>query len=174
MTSKDFIAYFQKTYRNRTSSFLSGLMIMVADCVGLFCCIGLSFLIINLINPAAINFRSFIYYSFYFPLILVVFYAAGLYPGIMVSPSEEVKKLTLCSFFCFMGISISIFFLVRYPVNLSKQNDFTRDILVKDSSNIGVISAFVVATIISTIILPGVREIARHFFGKFTKLIKPR
>lgn len=167
MTSKDFIAYFQKTYRNRTSSFLSGLMIMVADCVGLFCCIGLSFLIINLINPAAINFRSFIYYSFYFPLILVVFYAAGLYPGIMVSPSEEVKKLTLCSFFCFMGISISIFFLVRYPVNLSKQNDFTRDILVKDSSNIGVISAFVVATIISTIILPGVREIARHFFGKF-------
>lgn len=167
MTSKDFISYFEKTYRNRTSSFLSGLMIMIADCVGLFCCIGLAFLFVNIINPPVINFRSFIYYSFYFPLILIVFYAAGLYPGIMVSPSEEVKKLTLCSFFCFMGISISIFFLVRYPVNLSRQNDFTRDILVKDSSNGGVISAFIVATIISTIILPGTREIARHFLGKF-------
>ena len=61
-------------------------MLALSDALALFIYIGLSFLIVNLINTSFINFRSFIYYSFYFPLILIVYYAAGLYPGIMVSP----------------------------------------------------------------------------------------
>lgn len=172
MTSKDFITYFKKTYKNGTSSFLSGVMIMISDIIGLFCCIGIAFLFVNLISPPSINFRSFINYSFYFPLILIVFYAAKLYPGIMVSPSEEVKKLCLCSFFCYFGISVSIFFLIRLPEQLeyfySTQNSFTRDYVVQDSSSIGIISAFLIATPISAILLPGLREVARHFLGRFS------
>ena len=64
MTSKDFITYFKKTYKNGTSSFLSGVMIMISDIIGLFCCIGIAFLFVNLISPPSINFRSFINYSF--------------------------------------------------------------------------------------------------------------
>ena len=164
MTSNDFIAFFKKTYRNGTSSLLSGIMIMIFDVLGLFLCIGLSFFIVNLVNPSVINFRSFIYYSFYFPLLLIVFYAAGLYPGIMVSPSEEVKKLCLCSFFCYFGIAISIFFISRD--NPTIQNIVTLFIL-KDSNDLGVIIAFLLATPISAIGLPGMREISRHFLGKF-------
>ena len=78
-------------------------MLALSDALALFIYIGLSFLIVNLINTSFINFRSFIYYSFYFPLILIVYYAAGLYPGIMVSPSDEVRKLSLSSAFCFIG-----------------------------------------------------------------------
>lgn len=171
MTSNDFITYFKKTYKNGTSSFLSGLMIMIADIIGLFFCIGFAFLIVNFVSPASINFKSFINYSFYFPLILLVFYAAKLYPGIMVSPSEEVKKLSLCSFFCYFGISISIFFLIKLPDEInyfySTQNLFTREHVVQDSSSLGIISAFLIATPISAIVLPGIREVARHFLGKF-------
>lgn len=166
MTSNDFIAFFKKTYRNGTSSFLSGIMIMIFDILGLFLCIGLSFFIVNLINPSAINFRSFIYYSFYFPLLLVVFYAAGLYPGIMVSPSEEVKKLCICSFFCYFGIAISILFISRDNSSLHNYEILTL-IILKDSNDLGVIAAFLLATPISALGLPGMREISRHFLGKF-------
>lgn len=160
MTSQDFIKYFKKTYKNRTSSFLSGLMLMIVDAISLFLCIGLSFFIINLCNPSAINFRSFIYYAYYFPLILIVYYAAGLYPGIMISPSEEVRKLTTCSIFCFFGICASI---------VLQQEDglfaFTYNI-VRDSSNFGVICAFILAIPITAIGMPASREIGRHTFGK--------
>lgn len=165
MTSNDFIAYFKKTYRNRTSSFISGLMIMLSDAVALFCCIGISFLIVNFINPSSINFRSFIYYSQYFPLFLVVYYAAGLYPGIMTSPSDEVRKLTICSFFCYIGICISIAFLSEESESLV--GSFTQKI-VKDSDNIGVVSAFLISSLLTAIGLPSMREITRHLHGRFS------
>ena len=104
---QEFEKYFRKNY-HRTSSFLSGFVLMIVDFIGLFCCIGLAFLIVNFINPSIINFKSFVYYGAYFPLVLAVFYAAGLYPGIMISPSDEIKKLSICSFFCLMGIGTSI------------------------------------------------------------------
>lgn len=164
MTTNEFIAYFKKTYRNRTSSFLSGLLLMISDAVALFCCIGLAFLIMNFINPSAINFRSFVYYSVFFPLILVVFYAAGLYPGIMISPSDEVRKITIISGFCYIGICIAIIFFGKGDETLA--NAITESI-VRDSNNWGVSCAFLMAVPISAIGLPCAREIARHLFGKF-------
>ena len=163
MTSNDFTVFFKKTYRNSTSSLFSGLMIMISDAVGLFLCVGLSFFVINLIAPSAINFRSFIYYSLYFPLMLVVFYAAGLYPGIMVSPADEIRKLTICSFFCFIGICISIVFLSKDSDSI--QSVFTVGLL-KDSKRKGVLCAFLLAIPISSLGLPIMREISRHFLGK--------
>ncbi len=164
MTTSEFITYFKKTYRNRTSSFLSGLMIMISDAIALFCCVGLAFLIMNFINPSAINFRSFIYYSVFFPLILVIFYAGGLYPGIMVSPSEEVRKMSSISFFCYSGICIALIFFGKGNDSITKA---IADNIVQDSDNWGVICAFLLATPISAIGLPAVREFARHLFGKF-------
>lgn len=161
MVTGEFSAYFKKRY-HRTSSFLSGFIIMCADAVSLFLCIGLSFFIVNLIAPSQINFRSFVYYSVYIPLILMVYYAAGLYPGIMISPAEEVRKLCLCSFFCFAGISISILMeggdgLYVYLV---------RRVLIQDSRSVAVCTATALSIPLATIWMPSSREIMRHISGR--------
>ncbi len=162
MIPSEFYDSFKKTYKNRTSSFFSGMMLAVSDMAALLCCIGLMFLLVNCINTSWINFRSFIYYSFYFPLILVVFYGADLYPGIMVSPSDEVRKLFICSTFCFVGICINIVFQSGGRTLLA----ITQGIL-RDSSKKGVVLAFMLAVPFSVLWLPASREIARHIFGRF-------
>lgn len=163
MTTQEFEKYFKSNFR-RTSSFLSGFVLMLVDFISLFCCIGLAFLIVNLINPSIINFRSFVYYGAYFPLILAVFYAAGLYPGIMISPSEEIKKLSICSFFCLIGIGTSIILEKR---SNSSSVFLSVGKLVEDSEKFGVCAALGLAIPISTIGLPAFREIARHLFGHY-------
>lgn len=165
MTSHDFITYFKKTYRNRTSSFLSGCMIMIVDVLSLFCCIGAAFFIMNLINPSAINFRSFVFYTCYFPLMLFTYIAAGLYPGMMVSPAGEVRKLCVCTFFCLAGISISIIF--QESTSTSIKAAFTNSIL-KGSNNNWVCLALILAIPFTSVIMPAAREAARHTFGKFS------
>ena len=164
MTTLEFTSYFKKTYRNRTSSFLSGLMIMISDAIALFCCVGAAFLIVNLINPSMINFRSFVYYSAFFPLVLVAFYSAGLYPGIMISPSDEVRKMTIISVFFYFGICLSVAFLGNKGENLAVA---ISNFMVRDSDKWGICLAFIIASIISAIVLPASRESSRHLFGKF-------
>lgn len=119
---------------------------MLTDVIAIMLSIGAGFFIINAIDPASINFRSFITYSIYMPLILTVFYAAGLYPGILLAPQEEVKRFSLCSFFALIGISASINVeaKTRYPISL----------------------AMITAWPFATVILPVGREIFRHLFGK--------
>ena len=165
MTTTDFNEYFKKTYRNRTSSFLSGTMLMFVDAIALFITLGLAFLIVNFIFPRDINFKSFVYYSAYTPLILFVYYAAGLYPGIMNSPSDEVRKLSVTSFFCFMGIGLSILF--QEPSSQNAVSKFTYSI-IKDSTSWSIITALFIATPLACIILPSCREIGRHTFGHFS------
>ena len=162
MTPSEFNAYFKKAYKNRTSSFFSGMMLAVSDMAALLCCIGLMFLLVNCINTSWINFRSFIYYSFYFPLILIVFYGADLYPGIMISPSDEVRKLFICSMFCFIGICINSVLQSGGGTLIA----ITQGIL-RDSSKKGVVLAFMLAVPFSALWLPASREIARHLFGRF-------
>jgi len=41
-------------------------------------------------------------------LCALAFFAAHLYPGIMLQPAEEVRRFSLTSFFCFTGIALSI------------------------------------------------------------------
>lgn len=147
MKADEFQSYFKKNFHS-TSSFLTGLVLMFVDAIGLMLCIGISFFIINLINNSFINFRSFLTYWVYLPLILVVFYAAGLYPGIMISPADEVKKFCTCSFFSFAGIAISI--------------------LVEDNEDkFAVAVALFLSVPIATLLLPTMREIARHILGKY-------
>ena len=147
MTIDEFLRYYKQNF-HRTSSFLVGLVLMFVDAASLMLSIGTSFFIINAINNSFINFRSFVTYSVYLPLILVVFYAAGLYPGIMISPVEEVKRFSICTFFSFIGIAISI--LV---------ND--------DQTRIAVAIALMLAVPLATIFLPIARQIARFAFGTY-------
>lgn len=164
MDSLDFISFFKKNYKSSTSSFLSGLAILIIDIIALDICVGLGFFVTNLIDHSSVNFRSFIHYSYYFPLIFMVYYASGLYPGIMPSPSGEVRKLFISNFFCFAGISISILFnddkiqTIQYKITSQ---------ILKDTDNIWASISLMIATIASILIMPAAREIARHIFGKF-------
>lgn len=90
-----------------TSSFYMGIITMLFDAVALMAALGAGFFIVNLIYPA-IWLRSFIKYAIFLPLIFCVFYAAGLYPGILLAPEEEVRLTSLCTFFSLMGVAISI------------------------------------------------------------------
>ena len=144
---KKFEEYYSANFR-RTSSLISGLTIMVFDAAILLLSIGIGFFLVNLVNHRFINFRSFVDYYIYIPAILAVFYAADLYPGIMNSPAEDVKRLSICTFFCFCGIALSIF--------------------VEDAEDKWAIAvALVVAVPFATILLPGMREAVRRFFGLF-------
>lgn len=161
MDTQDFIKHFKKVYQNRTSSFLSGWMLVCADIISLYLSIGLAFFIINLFDTSAINFRSFVFYLPFFPVIFIVYYAMGLYPGIMISPSDEIRKLTISNIFAFAGICGAILMQGKRDIF-----DFTISI-VRDSTNHGVVYAFILAVPITTIVMPSFRELARHFFGHF-------
>ncbi len=144
MTEQEFKEYFPKKYK-RTSSFLTGLSLMLGDAFMVMLSIGCGFFLVNWVNPSLINFRSFVTYSIYLPAILIVFYAAGLYPGILMAPAEEVKKFAITAFLSFMGISMSITVETdeRWPISI----------------------ALVIAGFIATFFLPIGREILRHILG---------
>lgn len=147
MTEKDFQKYFNLKYW-KTSSLTSGLSLMVSDCLMVMLSIGASFFIINLINHSWINFRSFVNYWIYLPPTLLVYYAAGLYPGISLPPADEVKKFSICTFFIFLGIALSI--------TVEEADD-----------KWPIVIALIMAVPFSMILLPGGREISRHIYSKF-------
>ena len=84
-----------------TSSFLSGFILFIVDILVLMLCIGIDFFIVNLIRIHDINFKSFVNYAVYIPFIMIIFGCVGLYPGIMIPPTEEVKKFSGATFFFF-------------------------------------------------------------------------
>ncbi len=161
MELESFKKYLNDTFP-RTSSFISGLALFLVDATVLMLCISAGFFIVNLFAPDDINFRSFINYSIYIPLILTVFLSSGLYPGIMIPPTEELKKFCMCSFFSFIGICMSIL-LTNHT-----ETGFTLKYILKDSQDIAVCIAFLVAFPAATIMLPVCREIARRLFSRFS------
>lgn len=169
MTEQEFTQIFKRNYKS-TSSFLSGLTIMLGDIIGIFFCIGISFFIVNLVIPESINFRSFIWYNGYTPLLIFVFYAAGLYPGIMSSPSEEVKKLCTCSALYMIALILSVIidygeFNVSHYINVNEYLNPKR--LIADGEKKGVLIALSLTIPLFAVGLPTSREITRHILGKF-------
>ncbi|MBQ0051340.1 MAG: undecaprenyl-phosphate galactose phosphotransferase WbaP [Treponema sp.] len=146
MTEQDFRKYFKSKFF-RTSSFTSGLALMVVDAIMVMLCIGISFFIINFINHSWINFKSFVNYWIYLPPTLAVFYAAGLYPGLVLPPADEVKKFAICSFFVFVGIALSI---------TVEEADDKWPIVV----------ALILSVPFAAILLPSGREVARAIFSR--------
>ena len=151
--------YFRKNYPH-TSSFISGLSLFIVDAVVLLFCIGLGFFIVNFIDSEAINFKSFINYSVYIPFILILFAANGLYPGIMNSPTEDIRHYFGCTFFSFLAIILTVY--------LTKKTDdnFLRGIF-EDSTGKAITLSFVIALPFCTIGLPAFRECAKHYFSRF-------
>lgn len=109
MRTEDFLLWFKKRYK-RTSSFLSGFLLLLVDLATVMLCIGTSFFIINLLDRSFISFRSFVTYWIYLPAFILVFYVSKLYPGMVLAPAEEIRRFTVGSFFCFVGIAVSIVF----------------------------------------------------------------
>ncbi len=145
MTYSEYYKQFNKNYQ-RTSSFTSGISLMIVDAFTILICIGCSFFLINAVDRALINFKSFVNYSIYIPFILIVFYFARLYPGIMMTPADEVRHLSICSIFSFTGIALSI--------------------SVETNDRWPIILALILAIPFAIIFLPAARELARYSFAK--------
>ena len=88
--NKSDLKNYLKTSFPHTSSFRSGFSLFLVDSFVLLFSIGFGFFFVNIFNSSAINFKSFLNYSAFIPFILIIFACTGLYPGIMISPPEEV------------------------------------------------------------------------------------
>ncbi|MBR5867350.1 MAG: undecaprenyl-phosphate galactose phosphotransferase WbaP, partial [Spirochaetaceae bacterium] len=86
-------------------------------------------------------------YWIYLPAFIIVFYIAKLYPGIMLSPADEIRRLTISSACCFIGIALSI--------------------AVETDGKIVIVIAMLLALPISIFALPLGRQISRTIFSKF-------
>lgn len=161
MTNEELELYLKNNFRH-TSSFISGFILFIFDAISIFLSFGIAFFIVNLFDGPGhnLNFHSFFYYTIYIPLILMVFGSAGMYPGIMISPTDEVRKFSVCSFFCFMGIASSV------VISGLKDFEFTLNYLKQDSNSIVIFCVFLLAFVVATILLPGIREVARNLFAK--------
>ena len=137
-----------------TSSFFSGFILFLVDMIVLMISIGIGFFIVNLIRIHDINFKSFINYSIYIPIIMIVFGCVGLYPGIMIPPTEEVKKFSAATFFSFVAISLTIF--------IPKSDTLFSTYIIKDSNDFALAAAFFIAFIFATFLLPSFREFAKR------------
>lgn len=155
----EFEKYLKEKYP-RTSTFLCGLVLFFIDAFILLLSISLGFFIVNIFAKNNINFKSFVNYSVFIPFILFLYGAVGLYPGIMIPPTEEVKNFCFCTFFGFLAIVLSIFISEFQDFSVTKK-------IIQDSTNISVAIAFLISTPISMILLPGFREIARRVFSIF-------
>ena len=137
-----------RSHYKHTSSFAMGIHLAIFDALMLMIAIGAGFFIINLIVPSMINFRSFVKYSVFLPLMFVVFYAVGLYPGILLAPEDEVRLFSLSSFFSLMGAAISM-------TTIKSTRDF-----------LPIAAALATAWPFATVCLPLGREFARHVLCK--------
>lgn len=159
MTTQEFKSYLKNTYKS-TSSAKCGFALFFVDIISLFLCIGMGFFSVNLFAMHDINFKSFVNYIVFIPLETLLYVLNGLYPGLMITHEDEVKKITNSTFITFLAIILIITF------GNMKQLVFTKAI-TRDSQSFQIILAFIVAFIFSIPILPGFRNLSKHFFGKF-------
>ena len=125
---ENFSNYYKKNYRS-SSSFSSGLYILIIDVLALFLCIGFGFFIVNLFDRSIINFKSFVNYFLFIPFIIIIYALNGLYPGIMMPPTEQLKKISISTFLCFFAISVSLFISniqdISFSKNISGEDELT-------------------------------------------------
>lgn len=159
MEIEEFKSYIKHTFP-RTSSFVTGVSAFFVDIVVLFISIGMGFFIVNIFATHDIELISFVNYLIYFPAIMLVFAAIGLYPGIMISPAEEVKKYAVATFFSFAGIILSIL------ISDIKDISFIKNI-ISYSNDLMIALAFGIAYIFALFLLPGLRDLTRLFFSRF-------
>ena len=153
MKKEELQKYFKEKYPH-TSSFTSGLVLFFVDILVLMLCIGIGFFIVNLFWKDDINFKSFVNYAIYIPVIMLIFICVGLYPGIMIPHTEEVKKFSGATFFSFVAISLTIF--------IPKNGDLFETYIIKGSNDFAICTAFLIAFFFATFLLPAFREFAKR------------
>ncbi|MBQ0039998.1 MAG: undecaprenyl-phosphate galactose phosphotransferase WbaP [Treponema sp.] len=139
-----------KSQYKSTSSFISGIALAFIDCIAFMLAICIGFCIINTINGSWIKFYSFIKYSIFMPFIFAVFYANGLYPGILLAPEEEVKRFSMSAFFCLVGEAFAL-------MTIKSTRDF-----------IPIAAALLLAWPFATILLPLGREFGRRIYARWS------
>ena len=159
MTTSELDSYLKKNF-SHTSSFGSGLALFFVDAITIMLCIGFCFFLVNIFVPSDINFRSFVNYSIYVPIMVILFGCVGLYPGIMNSPTEEVKKFFFCVLVGYCGIIISIIITSINNYTIARK-------IVRDTEGATLIVAFLICIFVSTIGLPAMREYAKHRFARY-------
>lgn len=158
MDLSDFKAYIKREFP-RTSTFVTGFSAFVIDIFTIMFCILLGFFVVNLFATHDIEFKSFINYIIFVPFILLFFSILGLYPGIMISPSEEVKKYATGTFFSFILIITATIFSSRNGFAILRNiQSYTEDWHL--------IIAFALAFIFSVFLLPGIRDLTKMIFSK--------
>ena len=99
MDDFDFSTFYKKNFIS-SSSFISGFFILLVDILVLLLCIGFGFFVVNLFVPSLINFKSFVNYIMFIPFIILFYSFNSLYPGIMIPPTEQLRKISLSTFSC--------------------------------------------------------------------------
>jgi Undecaprenyl-phosphate galactose phosphotransferase WbaP len=106
MDIREFENWYRMRY-HRTSSALISTTFIISDLIGIMLSFGSGFFLVNLYDISAINFKSFITYWPYLPVFILFFQANGLYPGIALAPSEELRHFTVSSILAHGGIIFS-------------------------------------------------------------------
>lgn len=159
MTEEELYSHLKDNYPH-TSSFYTGIIMLISDILALLLSLCTGFFIVNLIATHDIEFRSFINYSVFIPLFLIVFGASGLYPGIMMPSTEQIRKFFFSCFFGFSGISISVFLFDSKNVGIAQKY------LLSYSDDIALCCAFALAIPTATVFLPLMRELFKRIICK--------
>ena len=159
MDNEEFKKYLRTNFTH-TSSFLSGLLLFLVDALVLFCCIIFGFFIANYIIPFKLNFKSVINYSAFLPFLLALYLANGLYPSIMIPPTEEIKKFAVSTFVGFSAIVVGIVFSDYVG------KDKIIRIFIKDSYNRAIASAFFIAYPFAVLVLPTARVFTKRVLSR--------
>ncbi|MCQ2590770.1 MAG: exopolysaccharide biosynthesis polyprenyl glycosylphosphotransferase, partial [Treponema sp.] len=132
----------------------------ITDIFVIMLCLCLGFFIVNLISTNDIKFTSFINYVVFLPAIMLIFILLGLYPGVMISPAELVRKYATGTFFSFALIIFSILY--------SHTQDWVfMKAIVAYTQDVPLLCAFILAFIFSLFLLPGIRSLARKIFAGY-------
>jgi Undecaprenyl-phosphate galactose phosphotransferase WbaP len=144
MTLNEFETWFYFRKR-RTSSRFNVFAMIISDLISVMLSFGSGFFLVNLYDFEVINFRSFVMYWPYVPVFIIIFILFGLYPGISLAPSEELRRVFISGIIAYGAIIIS-----RY---------------IEDSELDWITVAFVVSFCVSTLIILQGRAIMRHLLS---------
>jgi len=118
MTLSEFDAWFRERFR-KTSSAPTVFVFMFSDLLGVMLSFGWGFLLVEAYGwlivgcSGFIELRSFLTYWPYLPVFIIIFQVLGLYPGISLAPSEELRRFCIGSVLAYGGIVLSRFVETR-------------------------------------------------------------
>ena len=112
MTLSEFDVWFRTRF-GKTSSAHLVVIFMFADLLAIMVSFGWGFIWVEAYGwtvvgySGFINLRSFVTYWPYLPVFVIIFQVLGLYPGISLAPSEELRRFSIGSVMAYGGIILS-------------------------------------------------------------------